>query len=237
MPQTARKHFEDDFQRVESIFKHGCELISNGVRPTGEDLLRHSVAMAVGALDAYLCDAYIDTLTRTLRAYRKGTLPRLPAAYAKTLLPAGPLLARHYQVRHGWTLRMAARQAMEKDNLLRVGRLKDLFNPALAPGQKLWLDLLPIYLALGRRRLTKHLQAEIAGARPADRPELRKTSASTILIRVGSIVQRRHDIVHNCDRPKNAIQDMRRNSAKGMLNDLSGFIRILDDHLDTNRIC
>jgi hypothetical protein len=53
---------------------------------------------------------------------------------------------------------------------------------------------------------------------------------------MGDIVQRRHDIVHNCDRPKTAKQRLTLGQAKAMLADVHDFVKILDQHLDAHRI-
>lgn len=63
-----------------------------------------------------------------------------------------------------------------------------------------------------------------------------KKAASAVLTRIGSIVQRRHDIVHNCDRPKSALQGITRGAAQKMIADIKSFITILDDHLDAHRV-
>ena len=83
----------------------------------------------MGALDAYLCDAFADSLARAMKQCRRDG-KALPAGYAKLAIPAGPLLS-SYKVRPNWGLRMAARAMMEKDNMLQLGRLKDLLNPVL----------------------------------------------------------------------------------------------------------
>jgi hypothetical protein len=53
---------------------------------------------------------------------------------------------------------------------------------------------------------------------------------------MGEIVQRRHDIVHNCDRPKTAKQPMTLGQAKGMLVDVHDFVKVTDGHLDAHRL-
>jgi hypothetical protein len=52
---------------------------------------------------------------------------------------------------------------------------------------------------------------------------------------MGTIVQRRHDIVHNVDRPKSALQGLTPGQAKSMVRDVKDFITILDAHLDSHR--
>jgi ATP-dependent helicase YprA (DUF1998 family) len=131
---------------------------------------------------------------------------------------------------------MAARVMMEKDNLLQLGRLKDLLNPALPPGQKLWLDLAPAYIAIDRQRLTGVSAATYHALGSGQQQEARKKASAALIARIGVIVQRRHDIVHNCDRPKNAPQSMKPGTARNALTDIRSFINVLDAHLDDHRI-
>lgn len=203
-------------------------------RPLALDLGRVAVAFGVGALDAYLCDAFTDTLARCLKSCRRTGLGP-PDAYGKLTLPIGPLMT-DYAVRNNWGLRMAARALMERDNMLQLSRLKDLFNPALPPGHKLWNDVAQDFVDLDRKRLAgirKSPYAALTGRARADAPK--KVSAA-VLKRLGEIVQRRHDIVHNCDRPKTAKQSITLSMAKKMLTDVEDFITILDDHLDAHRL-
>jgi hypothetical protein len=51
---------------------------------------------------------------------------------------------------------------------------------------------------------------------------------------IGVIVQRRHDIVHNCDRPRNAPQPLKVGSARNMLTDVGAFVEVTDTHIDAN---
>ncbi len=209
------------------------EIVSDDT-PLADDIGRVSVAFGVGALDAYLCDAFVDTLARCLKSCRhNGHGP--PAGYERLELPIGPLMA-DYPVRSNWSLRMAARALMEKGNLLQLGRLKELFNPALPTGQKLWLDLAPQFVALNRKRLSGFRRDEYSALTGHDKSMGPKRVSTSVLKRVGEIVQRRHDIVHNCDRPRSAKQRLSLGQAKGMLIDVHDFIKIFDAHLDQHRL-
>lgn len=233
MPTTARAHFDDDIARAAAILAHARSIEPTNV-PLATDLARSAIAFAVGALDAYLCDAFTDTLARCLRHCRTNSAP-VPSGYAKLMLPVGPLVTA-YAVRQNWGLRMAARAYMERDNLLQLSRLKDLFNPALPSGQKLWTDLAPAYVSLNRKRMTYYSLAEWGALTGPARGSAPKKVSECLLRRMGSIVQRRHDIVHNCDRPKYACQALTTGMAGGMLTDITSFIRILDDHIHAHRL-
>jgi hypothetical protein len=233
VPATPRSHFDEDVSRAWALHAHAVTT-ETADTPLALDIGRVAVAFGVGALDAYLCDAFTDTLARCLKSCRRnGHAP--PSGYAKLELPIGPLMT-DYAVRHNWGLRMAARALMEKDNLLQLGRLKDLLNPALPSGHKLWEDLAQEFVDLDRKRLTgirKSAYASLTGQAKTKGP--RKVSAA-ILKRMGEIVQRRHDVVHNCDRPKTAKQRISLPKAKKMLVDVEDFVMILDDHLDAHRL-
>jgi hypothetical protein len=232
MPVTARKHFDQDMIRAEAL-RLLAELETPGDAAKGADLARSSVVFAVGALDAYLCDAFVDVLSLTMKSCRKDK-KALPSGYAKVLLPAGPLFHSKYTQRHNWALRMAARKMMEKDNLLQLSRLEDLFNPALAKGHKLWLEMIDSYIALKRPRLTWHVPSDLAVLKGTALDKAKKKAKTTLIQRVGSIIQRRHDIAHNCDRPKVAYQSMTPAIAKKMLGDVEAFVDVLDRHLDAH---
>jgi len=232
MPATPRSHFDDDISRAWALHANAVSAES-GDGPLALDIGRVAVAFGVGALDAYLCDAFTDTLARCLRSCRQnGHAP--PDGYSKLELPIGPLMT-DYAVRHNWGLRMAARALMEKDNLLRLSRLKDLLNPALPKGSKLWNDLAQEFVDLDRKRLTSFRRHEYASLTGSDKAKGPGKVSAAVLKRMGEIVQRRHDIVHNCDRPRTAKQGISLPQAKKMLIDVEDFVAVLDDHLDAHR--
>jgi hypothetical protein len=194
--------------------------------------------MAVGSLDAYLCDAYVDCLTAVLRAYAQNTwVGKLPAAYAKQMLPAGEILKSTRRHRPLWRVRMAARKVMEKDNMLALSRIEDCFNGILPPAQKLWLALIPNLTAHNLKRLTKHNAADMAGfaaGKPLEKAQ--KQVIAAVKARIGKIIQFRHDWIHNCGRPKTAIVDLTHGRAKARIRDIKLFIEDLDDHLTAHRL-
>lgn len=233
MPTTARKHFDEDIKRAEDLLA-GAKALPAASAALAEDQFRGAVVMAVGAMDAYLCDAYVDCLSRALKACKTTPGTKLPSDYAKELLPAGPLMNGVYTKRANWALRVAARRRMDRENMLQVGRVKDMLNPVLPNGQKLWMDVIDKYIALNRKRLTGINQAELAAVPANKRTDAQKKAVAALLRRIGSIVQRRHDIAHNCDRPKVALQIIDEPRTKKMLADIKSFVTILDDHLTTH---
>ncbi len=97
MPATARSHFNDDIARAWAMYALAVTTEGTNV-PLTQDLGRVAVAFGVGALDAYLCDAFADTLARCLKSARQhGTA--IPDGYSKLALPIGPLMT-DYAVNH-----------------------------------------------------------------------------------------------------------------------------------------
>ena len=70
MPTTALNHFNQDVARTRAIVAHADPLPRTN--PTEQmvrsDLLRSAWMFAVGAFDAYFCDAYTDAVAATLAA-------------------------------------------------------------------------------------------------------------------------------------------------------------------------
>jgi hypothetical protein len=232
LPETARTHFNDDLARAWTLHAE-AESLKPSKPDVAHDLARCAVAFGVGGLDAYLCDAVVDSLARTMKDCRKKG-KALPAGYGNLSLPLGPLL-KDYPSRQNWALRMSAREYMKKDNLLQVGRLKDLLNPALTKGHKLWVEMIEDYIALDRKRLTGVDKTGFASLQSNKKNEARKEAQGVLLNRIGEVIKRRHDIVHNCDRPKTAPQVLTLPAAKKMLADAESFGKVLDDHLDQHR--
>jgi hypothetical protein len=233
LPKTARKHFDDDIHRAWAMHDLARDTVSEDT-PRADDIGRVSVAFGVGAMDAYLCDAFTDTLARCLKSCRRNNHGP-PSGYTDLQLPIGPMM-NDYPSRSNWGLRMATRALMEKDNLLQLSRLRELFNPALPSGHKLWVDAAPAFVALNRERLAGIRKGDYVSLTGKAKSEGPKKVSAAVLKRMGEIVQRRHDIVHNCDRPKTAKQRLTLGQAKAMLVDVHDFVKILDLHLDAHRL-
>jgi hypothetical protein len=231
VPYTARKHFDEDIAAAWAL--HGQATSVEDVEVATE-IARASIVFGVGALDAYLCDAFVDLLARTLKHCRN-TKTAAPAGYAKLAMPVGPLIGT-YESRENWGLRMSARAFMAKDNMLQLGRVKDLLNPGLGAGRKLWDDLIEDYIALNRKRLTGIRSWEYGALAGKPKQDARKNAAKCLLRHMGEIVQRRHDIVHNCDRPKSAKQKLTLPAADKILTDIQSFVSLLDSHIDNHRM-
>lgn len=80
MPRTALVHFKEDVARARAIVAHAdplplttdAELLLRG------DLFRSDWMFAVGALDAYFCDAYTDVVAATIISKSRHPAMTLP---------------------------------------------------------------------------------------------------------------------------------------------------------------
>ena len=248
MTNTPRKHFDEDFKRAMAILSLAETLedsLAGTAEATGLDAIRlyndmriSAIAMTAGAMDAYFCDAYVDCLSSVLSAYARGQWEgELPSAYARQLLPAGELLDYTRNNRPGWNIKMASRRIMEKDDMLDIGRLDEHFNGILPASQKLWIGLLPSLMLNGRKRLTGPLtDEEISALKGKKREKATKKAVHTFKTRIGKIVQIRHDWIHNCGRPKEAIATYTHGEARARMIDVADFVRDFDDHIHEYRL-
>jgi len=130
---------------------------------------------------------------------------------------------------------MAAREIMEKDNVLQLRKAEQMINPGLAPSHRLWTDVIDKFVALDRKRLTAVRPRDFKSKGAMNNAQ-RKAAIFALRSRISLIIQRRHDIVHNCDRPKVSPLRINPSDAAAMVADISDFVSILDDHIQVNRL-
>ena len=236
MTTTFRRHFDQDISRAESLLalaNGAAPVIRNGNR--SDDIRLAAVAMAVGAMDAYFCDAYVDCLARRLQSYKSGILD-LPESYGRRNLPTAALLSPPQNLRPNWSLRMAARDVMEKENVLDLDRVTELFNPVLPEGETLWPNIMHRIIAQDWKRLTGIGKRDYGALPSRDQTKARKAAVRVMKDRVGETIQLRHDWIHNCGRPKNAIQTLTPAQAKARIREVRAVIEIVDEHLMSHRV-
>lgn len=203
-----------------------------------DDLYRSAWMFAVGAMDAYFSDAYADTLARILTAKRREPLIDVPLL-SKVLLPMDAILS-SYAKRDNWKWRMAARSLMSDKNILDVDVVKGYLNkmvhgdklfknPVLQnwialPGWERWFGtqgvVLQAYVAAG---------APVAGGAPPTWDDIRKALNE----RFEAVCQRRHDCIHNCDRPSVKPQAIRKSHVVDTIDDIEWLVHRIDDWLDS----
>ena len=235
---TARIHFDEDIQRAETMLKQAKTVEStNPNTRLCYDIRISAIALSVGAMDAYFCDKYVDCLVSVLRAYSCGRWPgKLPAFYREERLPAGDVLDTSRKARPAWGIRMAARKIMQRDNMLSISRIDKMFNPILPNSKKLWADFIGSMLSHGFKRLTgPKSEADINALTSKAKETATKKAISALNKRITSIVQIRHDWIHNCGRPKTAIAKYTHGRARECIRDVKLFIITFDDHIQAHR--
>jgi hypothetical protein len=238
MPTTAKNHFDEDIARAFALHARAKALQDAGdATQLPQDIRGAAVALAVGAMDAYFCDKYVDCLTTALQSYSEGTWAGpFPSAFRQQLLPAGEVLDASRPHRPKWGIRMAAKAVMEKDNMYSLSRLDDVFNGILPVGQKLWLGIVPQLAGLNRRRFTRHIAADLAVLHGQPLQDAQKQLIGSAKKRIGITVQFRHDWIHNCARPKGAIVNYTDGEAKAAMNEIKSLVDIFETHIEAHRI-
>ena len=238
MATTAKTHFDEDIARAFALHTNAQALQAAGdATQFPQDIRGAAVALAVGAMDAYFCDKYADCLTKALQAYSAGGwIGAFPSAFRQQLLPAGEVLDASRPHRPRWGIRMAVKAVMEKDNMYSISRLKEAFNGILPNGQKLWDGITPQLVALGRRRFTRHLSADLGAMAGQARVAAEKQVIASVKKRIGITVQSRHDWIHNCARPKGVILNYTDLQARVAMNEIKSLVDIFEAHVQAHRL-
>jgi hypothetical protein len=165
---------------------------------------------AIGSLDAYFSDAYTDLVAATIIAKSRCATMTLPDFFYEILVPVGDAVA-SYASNENWRWRMAARRMMERENVLSLSAVQGLFNKFFRKGRRFFGDVLDLWMrdpsATTRMfGITSHEYAALPT--PADRETARKQARTQMEDRFRSLFQRRHDCIHNCDRPRVSPQPM-----------------------------
>jgi hypothetical protein len=229
MPDTAITPFREDIARAKALVAHAKSLPSttNLEKSLRDDILRSGWMFAVGAMDAYFCDAYTDLITATLQSKSYESAILLPDFVGKVKIPVTAVLV-NYPVRQNWKWRMAAREMMADQNALQIKIIKSWFNHFCRHNRKLFRDVIPVWI------VKPGATARLFGIAPANYTPADQDAANEVLLRrFEYIVQRRHDCIHTCDRPANQPQPV--NSAGTVANvikDIEFIVEQSDPHID-----
>ena len=176
--------------------------------------------MAVGASDAYFCDAYMDLIVRTLRAKDKEPSIELPDRLGNLKIPVTAFIHRA----DNWRWRMALRALIEHETVLSLEKIKSLFNQFFNESSKILNES-----TIEPWVLHRESQQRLWGISKTDYRScstqsgkrcMRKAALKHYEKRMDRIFQRRHDCIHNCDRPKSALQAISVNDAKRTVQDI-----------------
>jgi hypothetical protein len=212
MSTTPIRHFGEDIQRAKELVAHAQAIVLH--RTNGklhDDILRGAWMMAIGALDAYFCDAYGDLLSRSITAKALQSTVKVSKKIERVELPLSTYF-NPYAKRDNWRWRMAARKLMQRENVLSLERAKELINPFLSDNHKLFTDshievMIQRYSACNRMFGT--VKTVYISLRGKAKEKACKKASHRLFERVRELIQRRHDCIHNCDRPRVALQTIR----------------------------
>lgn len=203
MLMTALSHFHQDISRANDLRRH-ASTVSGGM--LADDIRRAAWMVAVGASDAYFCDAYADIVSRALRAKDIEPTVTIPDRLSNLRIPVVAVIR---QATGGWRWRMAARELMEDESVLSLDRIRQLFNHFFRKGHKIVnQDTIGAWLTHrdARIRCFGIAAAAYRGMNPAGQANARRVALTRFEERFAELFERRHDCIHNCDRPKVSVQ-------------------------------
>jgi hypothetical protein len=123
---------------------------------------------------------------------------------------------------------------MERETVLSLATIQTLFNKFFRPGQRFFRDLLPdrIVHPEAERRVFGISAARFNALAPNLRGQALADAQVQFEHRLCSIFQRRHDCIHNCDRPrvKPRPLDLTRTVVR-VIDDVEFLVRRCDEHI------
>lgn len=200
---TPRAHFEEDLARATALVSHADPLPASDVR---NDIMRAAWMMGVGALDAYFCDAYADLIARALQAKQIQPAVSIPDRLSNLRVPVHAII--RGAANESWRWRMTARELIEDHTVLSIDKIKALLNQFFSEADKLFGESSFDSWVLHpdqKQRLFGILPAAYRATQNQARHQARKSAKEVFQNRYERIFQRRHDCIHNCDRPKVAV--------------------------------
>src|SRR6266704_2959247 len=107
MPATAFQHFQEDIARARAMVGHAASLPRTNAAEhlLRGDLLRSAWMFAVGALDAYFCDAYTDLVAASIIAKIRQPAINLPDFFYEIRFPVRAIVE-PYAHHENWRWRM-----------------------------------------------------------------------------------------------------------------------------------
>jgi hypothetical protein len=237
LPVTALRHFNEDINRARALLAHAETLASDTPEQAllRSDILRSAWMFAIGALDAYFCDAYTDLVAAAIIAKSRQAAVELPDSFLNIKFPVRAILE-EYDKNENWRWRMAARDLMERENVLSFETIRKLFNKFCRNRHKFFQELVERWLDHpdARARLFGTTKSKYQKMTDKEKDQARKDAAAQMEDRFTDLFRRRHDCIHNCDRPRRRIQDL---SVSGhvlkVIQDVEFLVNRCDEHITT----
>jgi hypothetical protein len=236
MPTTALQHFTEDIARARSIVAHADALpqATPAEKRLRSDLLRSAWMFAVGALDAYFCDAYTDIIAATASSKSRQPGISLPEWVYDIKLPLRAVLEDYNN--ENWKWRMAARKMMERENVTKLRAIQDLFNKFFRKEKRFFRDQLDAWMSHPDAKI-RHFgvsRLDYVSKTPPEQRTAREAAIQQFSDRFHTIFQRRHDCIHNCDRPRISPQPLERGgTVLKVIQDIEFLVNRCDQHINT----
>lgn len=236
MPDTAFQHFQQDIARAKAIVGHADPL------PTGtpteqvlrSDLLRSAWMFAIGALDAYFCDAYTDLVAATISSKSRQPAIALPDFFYQIKFPIRAILEEYENP--NWRWRMAARKMMERENVLSLATIQELFNKFFPEDRRFFkASVLDSWIchADAKVRLFGIRGAVFQTLNNRDQEQARRDARDQLEGRFKDLFQRRHDCIHNCDRPRVSPQPLSKaGTVLKVIEDVEFLVNRCEEHIN-----
>jgi hypothetical protein len=187
---------------------------------------------AVGALDAYFCDAYTDLVAATASSKSRQDSITLPEWVHDIKIPIRAVLENYDYA--NWRWRMAARKMMERENVISLSAIQSLFNKFFRKGHKFFGDALDSWItgADSRIRLFGISAADYQALTDHGKNKARENAIERFEDRFRGIFQRRHDCIHNCDRPRISPQPLDKSgTVVKVIQDVEYLVNRCDEHI------
>lgn len=236
MPATALNHFHQDVARARAIVGHADPLPRANVAEDmlRSDLLRSAWMFAVGAMDAYFCDAYTDIVAATIISKSRYPVAILPDFFYDIKFPVRAILE-SYTNNVNWKWRMAARKMMERENVLSLSVVQTLFNKFFRKGHKFFRDQMAAWIVHpdAKKRIFGITHIAFGTLAANQKGQAIEDAQDHMKDRYADLFQRRHDCIHNCDRPKVSPQPLPLSgTVTKVIEDAEFLVRRCDEHIN-----
>lgn len=197
------------------------------------DLLRSAWMFAVGAMDAYFCDAYTDFVAATVISKSRYPAAVLPDFFYEIKFPVRAILE-PYAKNDNWRWRMAARKMMERENVLTLAAVQTLFNKFFRKERRLFGCRIEDWIlhADSKKRMFGIAQPAFVTLSGNSKANAIVAARQQMEDRFSEIFQRRHDCIHNCDRPRVSPQPLNQATVLKVIQDAEFLVHRCNEHFD-----
>ncbi|SIO58823.1 hypothetical protein SAMN05444166_5823 [Singulisphaera sp. GP187] len=125
---------------------------------------------------------------------------------------------------------------MERENVIRFSAIQSLFNKFFRKGHKFFGDLLDGWISRpdAKIRLFGVSRADYLAMNDLDKHNARKNANDQLEDRFRAIFQRRHDCIHNCDRPRMSPQPLDKGgTVLKVIQDIEYLVNRSNEHINT----